>query len=239
MKSPYGLPVVESCQKCPLRKSGYSCNFSAELLREFDAVSRLAAYPESAILTVEGQQASGLFVLCSGQMKLTSTSKKGKSVILRIARPGEFVGLSSVLAGTPHAAYVETLTPSLVRFVSKQDFERLMQKSPELGMQVAQSLSTEYAAACQEIRALAMAPSSAGRLASLLVSWCPQSSAKRPNPEIRIKSGFTHDELAAMIGTTRETVTRTFRDFKRNGIVNVKGSTLVVKDIAALQALAV
>jgi CRP/FNR family transcriptional regulator len=239
MKSPYGLPVVDNCTNCSLCKSEYSCNFSLDLRREFDRASHPAAYPEGAILAVEGQAPSGVYLVCSGEVKLTSTSKEGKSVILRIARAGEFVGLSPVLSGTAHGASVETLTASLVRFVSKQDFTRLMQKYPELGMKVARSLSAEYAVACQEIRALAMAPSSAGRLASLLVSWCPMPSATRPSPEIKIKSGFTHEEIASMIGTTRETVTRVFSDFNRNGIVNVKGSTLVVRDRKALEAMAV
>jgi len=239
MKSPYGLPVVDNCQNCSLRKDEFACNFSADLWRELDSVSHSAAYPEGAILTVEGQAANGVFVVCSGQIKLTSTSKEGKSVILRIAQSGEFVGLSSVLSGNPHGASAETLTPCLTRFISKQDFIRLMQKHPELGMQVSRSLSMEYAAACQEIRALAMASSSAGRLASLLVSWCPQQVGNDSKPEIRIKSAFTHEEIASMIGTTRETVTRVFSDFRRSGIVNVNGSTLVVRDLSALESMAV
>lgn len=240
MRSPHGLPLVESCQTCPLRKSPFACNFSPELRREFDSVSHSAAYPEGAIITIEGQSATGLFILCSGQVKLTNTSKEGRSVILRIAQSGEFVGLGSILSGRPHGANAETLTPALTRFVSKQDFMRLMQKYPELGIEAAHSLSVEYAAACRVVRAMALAPSSASRLASLLVSWCPQQSSKRLNAEeIKFKSAFTHEEIAAMIGTTRETVTRVFGDFRRKGILNVNGATLVVRDLQALESMAV
>ena len=239
MKSPYGLPVVESCFTCPLRKNEYSCNFSPALSRAFDTASHPAAYPAGAILAIEGQPASGVYIVCSGQVKLTSSSREGKSVILRIARAGEFIGLSGAISTTPQSATAETLTPCLTRFVCKQDFLRLMQQYPELGIQAARSLSTEYAAACQEIRALALAPSSAGRLASLLISWCPQHSSRQTKAEVHIKSAFTHEEIASMIGTTRETVTRVFSEFKRSGIVNVNGATVVVRDLKALEELAV
>lgn len=238
MNSPYGFPVIDSCLNCSVQKSGYSCTFSAGLRSEFDRCSHPATYPEKATLMVESQPPHGVYILCAGQVKLTSTSKEGKSVIMRIVQPGEFLGLSAVVSNTPCLANAETITPCQTRFVSQKDFLRLMQQHVELSMQVAKALSREYASACREIRSLALTSSSAGRLASLLLSWCPPASAKRAALEIRIKSGFTHEEIASMIGITRETVTRTFSEFKRNGILDLKGSTLVVRNIEALESLA-
>ncbi|MBV8206281.1 MAG: Crp/Fnr family transcriptional regulator [Acidobacteria bacterium] len=238
MNSPYGLPVVDDCQDCPLRKGGFFCDVSAQLKQELGSVSHSMAYPQGSVLAVEGQAARGVAVICSGQVKLSSTSREGKTVIIRIARPGEVIGLSSVVGGTPHQATVEAMSPCLTRFISREDFTRLLKKSPELSMQVARALSAEFHAACQEIRSLALAPSTASKFASLLLSWSGQNRSALKS-ELKITTGFTHQQMAEMIGTTRETVTRVLSEMKRDRILEVKGATLVVRDLEALQELAV
>jgi CRP/FNR family transcriptional regulator len=78
MNTPYGLQIVENCMSCPLRKDGFFCQLSSEVLRSFSASSHLTTYPGGAILFVEGQMPRGAFVLCSGKVKLSTTSREGK-----------------------------------------------------------------------------------------------------------------------------------------------------------------
>lgn len=88
MNTPYGLPIVENCMTCRLRKDSWFCQLSSDLLRSFSASSHLTTYPGGAILFVEGQMPRGGFVLCSGKVKLSTTSREGKVLILKNGRTG-------------------------------------------------------------------------------------------------------------------------------------------------------
>jgi CRP/FNR family cyclic AMP-dependent transcriptional regulator len=97
-------------------------------------------------------------------------------------------------------------------------------------------LSDKYNTACREIRALGLSHSAAEKLAKLLIEWTSRNGeANKTEP--RIKLALTHEEIAQMIGTSRETVTRLFAEMKKRQIVQAKGSTLVIRNKAALKAL--
>ena len=128
MNTPYGLQMVENCTTCPLRKDGWYCQLSSEVLRSFSASSHLTTYPGGAILFVEGQMPRGAFVLCSGKVKLSTTSREGKVLVLKIVEPGEVMGLSAVIAGEAYEITAETLGPCLVNFVERDGLLRLMER---------------------------------------------------------------------------------------------------------------
>jgi CRP/FNR family cyclic AMP-dependent transcriptional regulator len=237
MSSPYGLQIAENCEKCPLRKAGHFCCFDRNSLRELNDCSHSTSYPQHAVLTTEGQPARGVFIVCQGRVKLTSMSKDGKSVILRVVQAGEVIGVSAVVANRAYESSAETLAPSQMRFVAANDFLRIMRNHSEAAIQVAQSLSRECVAAYNEIRSLALAPSCSSKLATLLLSWCPTSADKKG--EFKIQSQFTQEELAEMIGTTRETVTRLLSQFKKKNVLEARGAGFCVRNVAALEAMAV
>ena len=236
MSSPYGLQMVDNCEKCPLRKAGHFCCLNSESVRELNACSHSSSYPQHAMLTTEGQPARGVFIVCQGRIKLTSMSKDGKSVILRIAQAGEIIGLSAVITNTTYESSAETLVPTQVRFVASNDFLRILRNHPEAAIHAAQSLSRECVSAYNEIRSLALAPTCASKLATLLLSWISSSSIRG---ELRIHSQFTQEEIAEMIGTSRETVTRLLSDFKRKQVIESRGSGYCIRNLQALEALAV
>src|SRR6267154_880235 len=111
MKTPYGLQVIESCLTCPMTKDRLFCNLSPRALEGLDAISSSATYPKGAILFVEGQEPRGVFVVCNGRVKLSAGSADGKSLILRIADPGEVVGLPGTISGKAYEATAEALEP--------------------------------------------------------------------------------------------------------------------------------
>ena len=109
------------------------------------------------------------------------------------------------------------------------------QKHGEAGLHTAQALSKEFQAVYQDIHDLVMARSSAGKLAKLLLSWIP---IRENGKEVRISSGLTHEEMAQMIGSSRETVTRLLSDLKKKQFIRLEGSMLVIRNRTALEALA-
>src|SRR5581483_2977752 len=98
-------------------------------------------------------------------------SKDGKFVMLRVVGAGEVIGLSAVISQRCYEATAETLIPTQVRFVGASTILRIIREHPDVALHVAQSLSRDCISAYNEIRSLALAPTSASRLAMRLLSW--------------------------------------------------------------------
>jgi len=236
MNTPYGLEIVESCQGCRIKREHSFCNLTPPVLKGFSAVSHQTTFPGGATLFVEGQTPRGVFLLCSGKVKLSTTSRDGKVLILKMAGPGDMLGLSAVISGTPYEVTAETGTPCQVNFVQREALLSLLEKYGEAGLRSAQTLSREFQSAYRDIHDLILARSSAGKLAKLLLSWTPPAS-DNTNKEIRVRYGLTHEEMAQMIGASRETVTRLLGDLRRKQLIRLEGSTLVIRNRMALEAL--
>jgi CRP/FNR family transcriptional regulator len=235
--SPYGLDIIESCFTCKLRAEKVFCDLSPEALQSFEAIKYATAYPKGAVLFVEGQAPRGIFVLCKGRVKLSISSSDGKTLILKIAEAGEVLGLSATVSGKPYELTSETIDPCQVNFVKREDFLRFLREHADACFRVAEQLSEKYNAACHEIRSLGLSHSAAEKLAKLLLEWISKNGESQKQ-EPRLKLALTHEEIAQMIGTSRETVTRLFAELKKRQIIQAKGSTLVIRNKAALRALA-
>ena len=238
MLSPYGMEIVESCITCKLRTDRIFCDLPDTALRAFENIKYATAYPEGAVLFVEGQMPRGIFVLCKGSVKLSINSPSGRTVIVKLAEPGEVLGLSASISGKPYEVTAETLDPCQVNFVKRDDFLRFLREHSEACLRVAEQLSDKYNSACREIRALGLSHSAGEKLAKLLLEWSLRNG-EAAKIEPRVKLALTHEEIAQMIGTSRETVTRLFADLKKRQIVQAKGSTLLIRNKAALKAMAV
>ncbi len=97
MRAPYGLEIIESCLACPHREDRLFCNLPPPAVQKLAAITSAAAYPKGATLFVEGQSPRGVFILCTGRVKLSTSSADGKTLILRISEPGEVLGLPATV----------------------------------------------------------------------------------------------------------------------------------------------
>ena len=233
MLSPYGLDIIESCLTCKVRADRIFCDLPASALQSFESIKYATAYPKGAVLFVEGQAPRGIFVLCKGRVKLSICATDGKTLILKIAEPGEVLGLSATVSGKAYELTAETIDPCQVNFVKREDFLRFLRDHSDACFKVAEQLSDKYNNACHEVRALGLSHSAAEKLAKLLLEWSSKNG-EALKQEPRLKLALTHEEIAQMIGTTRETVTRLLSDFKRRKVLDVKGSTVVVTSKDAL-----
>ena len=238
MNTPYGMEIVDSCLTCKLRKNQWFCGLSLQGLKSLGEASHITMYPAGALLFVEGQAPRGVYVLCSGKVKLSTTSREGKVLILRIAQPGEVLGLSAVIAGEAFEVTAETTEPCQVNFIDRAALLERIEKNGELGLRSSLALSREFQSAYRDIHELVLARSSAGKLARLLLSWTPHKERTAESGEIRIRPTLTHEEMAQMIGSSRETVTRLIGDLKKKELIRLDGSTLVIQNRLALEALA-
>jgi len=237
MLSPYGMEIVESCLTCKLRADRIFCDLPATALQSFENIKYTTAFPQGAVLFVEGQMPRGIFVLCKGSVKLSINSPSGRTMIVKLAEPGEVLGLSATISGKPYEVTAETIDPCQVNFVKRDDFLHFLKDDVEACFKVAEQLSEKYHNACNEVRSLGLSHSAAEKLAKLLLEWSSKNG-EGAKPEPRLKLRLTHEEIAQMIGTSRETVTRLFAEMKRRQIVQSKGSTLVIHNTAALREIA-
>jgi CRP/FNR family cyclic AMP-dependent transcriptional regulator len=236
MPTPYNLDVRNSCTECNVRAERIFCNMSGESVATLDAIKFTGIYPKGSLLFVEGEEPRGIFILCSGRAKLTTSSTEGKTLIVKVAEPGEVLGASATILGKPYEVSAETLEPSQMNFIKRDDFLMFLNSHVDACMHTAQQLSTKYQAAQREIRSLGLSQTTSEKLARLLLDWSA-SSGEETSMGIRLVVLLTHEEIAQMIGTTRETVTRILSDFKKRNIIEVKGSNIFIRSKKGLDAL--
>jgi CRP/FNR family cyclic AMP-dependent transcriptional regulator len=235
MRAPYGLEIIESCLACPHREDRLFCNLPPPAVQKLAAITSAAAYPKGATLFVEGQSPRGVFVLCSGKVKLSTSSADGRSLILRISESGEVLGLPATVTGKPYELTADVIEPTQANFISRQDFLLFLREHGEAALRVAQQLGETYHSAISEMRNIGLSHSAAEKLARFLLELSPRDN--KAESEITATLTLTHEEIAQTIGASRETVTRLFSDFKKKQLVQVKGSTVIIKNKAGLESL--
>jgi len=156
MRTPYGLDVIESCMGCKASREDFFAFLTgaAEVNRR-SQLPQCDAFRCAAVR--RGQTPRGVYVLCSGKVKLSTTSKEGKVLILKQAEAGEVLGLSAAISGTNYEMSAETASPCQLDFIGRQDLMTLLQNESELGVHAAQSLSREFQGAYRDIHDLVLA----------------------------------------------------------------------------------
>lgn len=235
-RAPYGLPIVQSCLACSVREDHLFCSLGLDALAELDRIRQTSAYPAGAVLFVEGQPCRGLFILCSGKAKLTTSSVRGRSLIVRVAEGGEVLGLSAAVSNSAYDLSAETMEPTQASFLPREGFLRFLHKHGEVSVRVAQHLSLELYRAHRQMARIALAPSALAKLAGLLLEWAG-SDLQPPPKGSAFQLALTHEEVGELIGSSRETVARILSQFRRQGLVQVKGTLVTLLDPARLDAL--
>ena len=216
----------EDCLNCEYRHLRMFCNLTPDALKDFDTIGVLVSHSRGAKLFSEGDVARNVFVLCLGQAKISSTSRDGKTMILKIAGPGDLLGLNAVLADVAHEVTAEAIEPCQVKTMRKDEFVEFLNKHGVASMHAAQALSADYMTVLGDAKRLALSSSAAGRLAHLLLEWGRTAACGRP--ELRFTMALTHEEIANMAGTSRETVTRLLNQFRRDKLISIKGASMTI-----------
>jgi CRP/FNR family cyclic AMP-dependent transcriptional regulator len=219
-----------------LSKQELFCELSSATLLALETLKLpTLLYPAGAMLFEEERPARGVFVVFRGRVKLSLCAEDGKTLILRVAEAGEMLGIGATVCARPYEATAETMETSEISFIRQSDLLRLMRVHNDFALHMAKQLSEEYTSTCQEMRSLLLSHSAAERLARVLLGWLDKSDDTTVPRHFRLT--LTHDEIAQMIGTSRETVTRQLAVFRKKQFIQKNGSTLVVRDRGALESL--
>ena len=235
MNGPYGIEIGDDCHACEMVHPGYFCNLSEPAIAAFERMKFTSLYPTGAVLFVEGQSPRGVYMVCKGRVKLTMASAEGKTILVRICDAGEMLGLHSTISGEAYELTAETLEPCQVNFVRRNDFLALLRDYPETYAATALQLTTQYRGACHQIRYLGLAQSATEKLARFLVESSHKGEATSQG--VRINLRLTHEEIAQVIGVSRETVTRSLSELRTKMVIATKGPHVLIRDRSALEAM--
>ncbi|MEP7076344.1 MAG: Crp/Fnr family transcriptional regulator [Acidobacteriota bacterium] len=234
MKVAAGLKVQHKCLECTFRGEKFFCNIPEEQLHEFEKIKISTAFRKHGTMFIEGQPSTGIHLLCQGRVKLSTNSRSGKALILRIAEPGEILGLSAALSDGLHEATAEAIEDCQVNFVRRDEFIRFIKNNPAAAFSAIEQLNHKYHTAYAQVRSLGLSACVADKLAALMLGWA--SHVPSLNGDVHINVPFSHEEIGEMIGTSRETITRLLKDFRDRELITLKRSDLHILDKHLLEA---
>ena len=202
-----------------------------------DRISRSRIYPRGAVVFHEGNIARGVYVLSSGRAKVSISSADGKKLIIRVAKSGDVLGLYAGLTGRPFEATAEMVEGGRVDFISRTDLLNLMGRQQAFSSDLVEMFSRQFSEFVDNTRMLLLSESALEKLARLIVRW-GRDFGERTTEGVRVQILLTQEEIAQIIGASRETVTRLFSALKRDKIIRVKRDALWIRDSDALASLA-
>jgi CRP/FNR family transcriptional regulator, cyclic AMP receptor protein len=193
-------------------------------------------HPRGKVLFAEGETARGVFILRTGRATASISSSEGRVVILRIARGGDVLGLNSVLRNACYNTTIKTIEPCRTDFIPRTALLDLMENNQPAARAIAQLLSREMAELMERTKSLLLPQTANAKLAKLLLDWSEQSATNQPPQITKI---FTHEQIAHMICSSRETVTRLLANLYKRQIIRVTSGNILICDREALQTIAV
>ena len=213
---------------------------SAYAAREFDSLGICRRREPHTVLFHEGLPADHLSVLCTGSVKVTASSSKGRLFLLRVAGPGDILGLAALQEHAVHRVSAETLSTCTVKSIPRADYIRLMETHPDIRRVTTLAIAREYNSAVLSARRLALHTSAAGKLASTLLDWAHNNNTGACPTHTHVPISFSmqlnQEDLGSMAGLSRETVSRLLTRFRREGLIDQTDSQMTLNNPVRLEA---
>jgi CRP-like cAMP-binding protein len=182
-----------------------------------------------------GDPATTVYLLKAGRVKISRTAPAGREITFDILDPGEIFGELEVLGGTPRDAHAEALDDALICAIRREDFERFLQMHQDLTIKLTKLIGLRLRKIQSRVENLVFRDVPA-RLAHLLLDLS-KTHGVPDGPAIRIRAKLTHQEMANLIGCSRETVSTTLGQFRDQGLIRVDNRFLTILDRSGLDRL--
>ena len=213
-----------------------SSSQDVEAIAQLERVGKLHQYPARAVVFHHGDPAQSVCMVRKGKLKLSVFSRKGRCLVIRFAVAGDLLGLSAVLNHIDHEFVAQTLEPSILVDIPRDCFQWLFQTSHKVNLFAARSLARDHKEMLRAFARLARSSSIRERMAHLLLTCL--EFPRTDSPPMSIRMNWTKGELAAMVDSSRETVTRVLRELETEGVIRQRGSLVVIPDAEKLKRLA-
>ena len=193
--------------------------------------ARERTYPKNSVILFEDDPGDALYVVLAGEVKVVLIGEDGREVILSILRSGDFFGEMSLIDDQPRSAHVIATEDSNLLVLRRNEFRQCLEQAPRIALGLLQALSRRLRRADDKIGGLVLLDVS-GRVARVLVELADEHDGEH------IPRKITHHMLAQMIGSSRETVSRTIRDLGNRGLIEVSRKHITIRHRAGLEQLA-
>jgi len=209
---------------------------SEEELEEFSRRVPDTHVERGRILYAPGDRSEALFMLKKGRVRIYRVTPDGWEFTLAVVDAGTMFGEMALTAQRLREAYAEATEPSDICVLRNADLERLVRANPEVGLRMMRVLSERLRACETRLEDIGLKDVPA-RLASLVLQLAESEGVVTPEGP-KIHTRYTHRQLATMIGSSRETITRAFTKLQRTGAVELRRRHIYIKDMGALERAA-
>ncbi|MEJ2237391.1 MAG: Crp/Fnr family transcriptional regulator [Gemmatimonadales bacterium] len=220
------MSVSDTLLKVPL-----FAHLDEEAIGRISKVTRRKTYPKNSIIVFENDPGDSLYIVDKGQVKVVLTGEDGREVILSVLSDGDFFGEMSLIDDLPRSANVIAMEDSTLIVLYRDDFRRCLSETPSIALGLMQSLSRRLRSADDKIGGLVLLDVP-GRIARLLIELADQGDGSA------ISRKITHHTIAQMVGSSRETVSRTIGNLADKGIIHVTRKSIEIRDRAGLEGAA-
>lgn len=220
-----------NCLTCVVKGPDCFCHLPADALGSLQNLGRPLRLQRGERIVYEDSAGDHVYLVCEGQLKITASSADGKMLILRLAQPGDVLGLAAALHGARNKVAAEALEACEVKAVAREEFLRFAERFQTVSRNTSLAAVADYESAVLSARRLALSGSATAKLASLLVEFAEMNASHE------FSMPLTHEELGSMAGLSRETVTRLLARFRRDGLVTQERGRMALLDVTRLQNL--
>lgn len=217
-----------------LRQISIFSELKDEFLEKIHRISMLRKYGRGRIIFMEGEPGEAFFYVRSGLVKITKLSRDGREHILHILNEGHIFAEVTLFCKTEYPATAEVLEEAEIGVIKNEDLEKVIMENPELALQLIKYLNNRLVEAHMKIRNLALYDTF-GRTAQALLKLA-EDYGKKSSKGIELDLNISRQELANIVGTTRETVIRALAAFKKEQSIGIDKNTITIINVEKVRA---
>lgn len=217
-----------------LRKIPVFSELEDHLIDKIAELTIIKKYAKNDIVFLEGDPGEAIYFVKSGKVKIFKTSEGGKEIIINILSPGDiFAEVTLFQKNIPYPASVEVIEEGEIGSIRNRDLERLISENPQLAVELLRAMSKKLREVQQRVRELG-SNDAIERTVTVLSALAKNHGSKTKDGIVLCKN-ITRQDMANLVGTTRETMSRILSKFSKEGLIDIKGRSIVIKDAKALE----
>jgi CRP/FNR family cyclic AMP-dependent transcriptional regulator len=207
-----------------LKKIPFLSKLPDEALNALAAKAKSVKYPKQAVIISEGDETNSLYIILSGKVRVFSSDEKSKEVTLQVQESGSYFGELALLADEPRSASVETLEKTVCGIISKNDFKYWLASHPDVAIGLLSDLSAKIRHLTEKVKQMALSNVYERTIKVL------QDIATKEGDIFVIDNKPTQQELANMVGSSREMINKVMKELTKGGYIVIKGKTLRIEN---------
>lgn len=205
-----------------LRNIPIFANLGNEEIAQLVAVAAIRSFPKNTVIIHEGDHSDSIYLINSGKVKVLISNSEGQELILTLLGPGEYFGELALIDSQPRSATVVSMAPVHFTVIAKTDFDRCLAHNPSIASRIMIELAQRLRNADLKMEGLALMDVY-GRVAHTLLQL-----SQSTNGEMLVNQKLSQQDIANMVGSSREMVSRTLKDLALKGYIRLDGKNIVV-----------